>query len=79
LLLKERGEVAEAEAQVRAAIESDNRARYHINLGDLLAKTGRLEEAKTEYNSALAVEPDSDRAKKALTELAKNELKQSAD
>ena len=56
-------ELAGAELQLTAAIRIDNRfAEAHALLGKLLQQEGRIDDARREYETALRIRPDLDRA-----------------
>jgi tetratricopeptide (TPR) repeat protein len=58
-VLEERGNPAEAEAHLRAALRmKPGYGRAYINLGTALDKQGKIKEAIVAYRQALAIQPD---------------------
>lgn len=59
LLFDMEGNVDRAIAEYRAAADTGARdPRVHLNLGNALARTGRTEEARSEYRETLRIAPD---------------------
>jgi tetratricopeptide (TPR) repeat protein len=59
LLFDMEGNVDRAIAEYRAAADTGVRdPRVHLNLGNALARTGRVEEARREYREVLRIAPD---------------------
>ncbi len=62
-MLAYRGDLAAAEAELRAALKAEpGYLPAHLILGDVLFKSGRPEEAKAEYEATLARYPDQPQA-----------------
>jgi tetratricopeptide (TPR) repeat protein len=59
-LLDQQGKITEAEQLYRIVLDADpDSAETHHNLGTLLVRLNRLEEAITHFEKALAIRPDS--------------------
>jgi tetratricopeptide (TPR) repeat protein len=56
--LSDLGRFAEAEPYLRRAVEALDDGTSHYNMGAMLAATGRLDQAGTEYRRALERDPD---------------------
>lgn len=68
--LAEQGEAAQAEAYLRESVRfGPDRPQTHLNLGELLADLGRLDEAAASFQRALALDPDYERARRRLATL----------
>ena len=59
VVLQRVGRIVEAERSYREAIRRSPAAKAHYNLAMLLASENRADEAVTEYNSSLALDPNS--------------------
>jgi Flp pilus assembly protein TadD len=63
----ELGEAGSAESHLRHAIELDGSNAYaHNNLGVLLQRLGKRDEARQEFKTALGLNPDLEVARKNL-------------
>lgn len=66
-LSKVPGKSKEAENAIHRAIELEPaNSNYHANLGFLYLREGRTDEARARFQKALSLDPDNQRAKKAL-------------
>jgi predicted O-linked N-acetylglucosamine transferase (SPINDLY family) len=57
-LMGQRGDLAQAESYIRAALAIEDNAAFHANLGLVLAKSGQLTEAEVCYRNAIRLKPD---------------------
>src|SRR5262249_30065082 len=60
------GKFLEAEAEYRSALDIKPSAEAHVGLGNALAKQGKKEAAKEEFQKAVAVNPESAQAHREL-------------
>ncbi len=63
------GDFAAAEAEFRRAVDRARLPRTLVNLGNAVRNQGRLAEALTYYEQALAIDPNDPRARRAVAEL----------